>query len=114
MPQKLRLTFQEFRNSQLTQKKIMTDNFMVLVKRQPGKGNRFFITVPKSLDKRSVKRHQTRRAIEGIILKQKNRLTLTGQIMIRPRKIYHEKEKTVWRQDLEQILQHEKNPTNSA
>ena len=107
LPRKLRLTFKDFRNHRDFYRKIPSSLFTVFVKTKKTENTRFFITVPKILDKRSTRRNITKRKIERIILDFGAETKLTGFIMIKPKKILTEENRPAAETELVKILKNE-------
>ena len=107
LPRKLRITFNDFRNHRDFYRKTSSSLFTVFIKKKKIEEARFFITVPKILDKRSTRRNLTKRKIERIILDFSAEAKLSGFIMIKPKKILTEENQRAAEAQLVKILKNE-------
>ncbi len=108
LPKKFRLKASEFYNNPQRPIKFISGFFLLLFKKNQVQNPRFYINVPKSLDKRSVYRHKTRRIVIEAIRKHLNKLTIRADIFIKMRKTLDQANKDLFYREIERIFQHEK------
>lgn len=87
LPKKFRLTVAQFNQIPQRSLEFKTDFVSFKIKKQTGSYPRFAVIVPKSLDKRSSKRHLTKRIILETIYKESKNGNLPLSILVRLHKI---------------------------
>ncbi|OGG02857.1 hypothetical protein A2W14_06430 [Candidatus Gottesmanbacteria bacterium RBG_16_37_8] len=107
LPKKWRIKLADFNQNPKPPIKRFSPNFNLFIKKSNTEGLKFIIHVPFSLDKRAVKRNQTRRRIEQIILENFNNLKGKGEALIRTRKIIDKNNRRVMGEELKRILNNE-------
>ena len=87
LPRKHRLTANQFYRSPHQSRKHHSANFVFITKKASSTFARFVISVPKILDKRSTRRHYTRRVIAAAIYQYLNMLKKPIDILVKPKSI---------------------------
>ena len=83
LPKKYRLTVPQFQSNTKRSTALSTPFFTLVMKPGDGTNPRFVFMVPKSLDKRSTRRHRSKRILEGALLKTKTSLIGRQDVLIK-------------------------------
>lgn len=105
LPKKFRLTVNEFYRYPQKSKKIKSLFGFIFIKLTVNIFPRFAVTVPKSIDKRAVCRHQSRRIIIEAIRKQISRLKKNVDVLIRVNKILKKQDREGVEKEIKKIFQ---------
>lgn len=101
LPKKFRLTFTQFNNLFGSYKEIKSAFFTIRLKTQTDYPRpRFVVVTPKALDKRSTKRHFTKRIVLEEIYKQVKKINKPVGVLIKPKKLINTKNKNIMIKDL--------------
>lgn len=92
LPKKHRLTFQQFQKKSHKSIYRKLNLLKVLIKKSSNSNTRLVVTVPKSLDKRSVYRHRTKRIIIEAVRLLLPKLNTQLDVLIRANKIFTKKD----------------------
>lgn len=93
LPKKYRLTFKEFIQNKQRAKKLTLPYFDLFIKPAKNTNSRFLVLTPKSIDKRSVIRHRTKRKILAEIKKILPKIKNNIDIMIKAKKAINKNDK---------------------
>lgn len=105
LPKKFRLTVNEFYRYPQKTKKIKSLFGSIFIKLTTNIFPRFAVTVPKSIDKRAVYRHQSRRIIIETIRKQISKLKKNMDVLIRVNKILKKPDREEVEKEIRKIFQ---------
>lgn len=105
LPKKFRLKFIEFYKNPNRRRKFSTVILDLFFKVSDNTFPRFVIVVAKSLDKRSSRRHKTRRMIVEVIRKHLLEIEGGGDILIRVKKIFKEGDLSLFEREISRGLQ---------
>ena len=89
-------------------------HFNLLIKRDGSSEWKFAINVPYRLDKRTVKRHYSRRVIEHLILEESDNYKDGGKVLIKVKKIIDKENRGKMLDELKNILKNELTRQNST
>jgi len=104
LPKQNRLTYQEFIKNKSTVSKFHSQNFSLTFKKSKELYPRFIILVPKSLDKRSVFRHLTRRImVEAIRIYLKN-IKQPADCLLKPNKILKRRDLSTVNEEIRKLF----------
>lgn len=105
LPKKFRLKFVEFYRNPNKRRRFSTPVLDLFFKVSDNVFPRFVIVVAKSLDKRSSRRHKTRRMIVEVIRKHLPEVEGGGDVLIRAKKIFEEKDLLLFEKEISRGLQ---------
>lgn len=104
LPKKFRLTVAQFNQIPQRSLEYKTDFVNFRIKKQTGSCPRFAVIVPKALDKRSSKRHLTKRVILETIYKESKNSNLPLSVLIRAQKIINKQNKHHIKEEIKYLL----------
>lgn len=104
LPKKFHLTVAQF--NQIPQKSLefKADSVSFKIKKQTGSFPRFAVIVPKSLDKRSSRRHLTKRVILETVYKEIKNSNFFLSVLVRAQKIINKQNKHNIEKEIKYLL----------
>lgn len=103
LPKELRIKVIDFRKNPHPVRKITSGHFSLYIKKN-GERLKFVIRVPGYLDKRAVRRNQTRRIVENLILSLRNNLKGKKMVLVVAKKIISKKETAEVGRELKELF----------